>query len=347
MTRAWPRTAPRGVNAPLLAAGLTVCAALLLPRVADGYWMTVLITAAIFVLPVMGCGLLYGRLGIVTLFQLAVLGAGAWIGLRVSFATSLPFPMILLAAGAGSCVIGVIVSLPALRLSTLHFALLSLMAAGAAEVFFTVNGFPNGGRGFLGLMSSLQLPKQMGRPAIARGDDAYFAYVLAVVFGLGLLAWVHFRTRPGRAWAVIRQGDECARALGINVELYKVWALALSCFITGVGGALFAAQLGSGSSASFTAAGSVSLFAVALMGGAFSIPGLVLGGCLAQIVPALITKLGANGNIGLILFGVGLIATLLSAPRGVAGQLGDVLSALWRLPRGSARPRLARKGSGA
>jgi branched-chain amino acid transport system permease protein len=312
----------------LLAALATVFAAIAIPAIADAYWLTVAISGAIFVLPVAGCGLLYGRLGVLVLFQIAVLGIGTWVALRLSFATELPFPLIIAASGAAAAAIGVIVSLPALRLSMLHFALLSLMAAGAAEIFFTVKGFPNGGPGFFGVRDALEAPREMPRPRVASSDEAYFRYVLAVVFAMGVILWVNMHGRSGRAWAMIRQGTPCAQSVGIGVSRYTLWAVGLSCFVTGVGGALFAAQIGSASSESFRAADSVTVFAVALLGGAYSIPGFVLGGLSAQVIPGLIEKLGANGTVALVVFGAGLLITLLTAPRGVAGQLRDLVRVL-------------------
>jgi branched-chain amino acid transport system permease protein len=326
----------RALTQVTLAAAATAIAALAVPAIADGYWLSVAISAAIFVLPVAGCGLLYGRLGMLALFQVAILGIGAWVALRIRFATGLPFPAIAVISGVVAAVIGVVVSAPALRLSKLHFALLTLMAAGAAEVFFTVKGFPNGGSGFFGVRSALVAPLQMSRPHVAASDRAYFRYVLAAVFLMGLLLWVHLHGRPGRAWAAIRQGTSCAQSLGIGVTQYTLWAVALSCFVTGAGGALFVAQVGTVSSTPFAASASVTIFAVALLGGAYSIPGFVLGGCLAQIIPALIETWGINGTVGLIVFGVGLLVTLLVAPGGSAGALGDAARAFGRPSRANA-----------
>jgi ABC-type branched-subunit amino acid transport system permease subunit len=308
----------------LVPAAATLVAAIAVPAVANGYWLSVCISAAISVLPVAGCGLLYGRLGILGLFQVAVMGIGTWVALRVSFATSLPFPVIALISGSVAAAIGVIVSLPALRLTMLHFAFLSLMAAGAAEVWFAVKGFPNGGPGFFGVRQALTAPREMPRPSIASSDAGYFRYVVAIVFLMGLLLWLHLRGRPGRSWVMIRQGVPCAQSVGIGVATYTLWAVALSCFITGVGGALFAAQVGTASVDSFRAADSVTIFAIALLGGAYSIPGFVLGGAAAQIIPALVEKLGASGTVAVIIFGAGLLVTLLVAPEGAAGQLRDL-----------------------
>jgi branched-chain amino acid transport system permease protein len=315
----------RPILTKLVAAAIgTTLLGVIVPAVAAGYWTSVAISAAIYVLPIAGCGLLYGRLGMLTMFQVAILGVGAWVALRISFATSLPFPLIMLISGLIACAIGVTISVPALRLSRIHFALLTLMAAGAAEVVFSVIGFPNGGSGFTGERSGLLSSKLMSRPSIATSDPAFLRYTLVVVFVLSALLWWQMRGRTGRAWALIRQGTPCAQAAGINVRGYLLWAVACGCFITGVAGALLAAQLQTELASSFVPENSVIVFAVALLGGTYSIGGYLIGGISIQVIPAIISKLGASSTVGLIVFGVGLVVTLLVAPEGTAGQLADL-----------------------
>ncbi len=86
----------------------------------------------------------------ISLGQVALLTVGCWVGARLAYATSLPFPLLLLATGAITCAIGVLVGLPALRLSGLYLALITLMFAGATTVVLSVTDFPNGGGGFTG-----------------------------------------------------------------------------------------------------------------------------------------------------------------------------------------------------
>ena len=74
---------------------------------------------------------------------------GAWVALRLSYATSLPFPVLVIIAGLVTAGIGVLIGLPALRLSGLYLALITLMAAGALTILLTAAQFPNGGGGLL------------------------------------------------------------------------------------------------------------------------------------------------------------------------------------------------------
>ena len=102
----------------------------LVPAVFSVFWIRAFTTSAIYAIACAGVGLLYGRLGLVSLGQIALVGVGGWITLRLGHGTGLPFPLLLLISGAGTCVIGVMVGLPALRLSGLNLAIVTLMFAG-------------------------------------------------------------------------------------------------------------------------------------------------------------------------------------------------------------------------
>ena len=86
---------------------------------------------------------------------------------RLFFATGLPFPIVLLASGFITMVLGVLVGLPALRLSGLYLALITLMLAGAITVALRTTNFPNGGHGFLAHAESDRGAADIRRPHIA------------------------------------------------------------------------------------------------------------------------------------------------------------------------------------
>ena len=48
-----------------------------------------------------------------------------------------------------------------------------------------------------------------------------------------LLIALHFASKPGRAWAAIRESEPAALAAGVNIVRYKLWAFALASFMTG------------------------------------------------------------------------------------------------------------------
>ena len=133
-------------------------------------------------------------------------------------------------------------------------------------------------------------------------------------------ALVHLRTRPGRAWAAIRQSEPAALAAGINTTFYKLWAFALASFITGVAGAVLAGQAHYLYSINFTTQDSIVLLAVALMGGAFNMWGAVVAALLMQLLPAILQNLGVSYDWLTIVFGIGVLQVLTTAPAGLADQ---------------------------
>jgi branched-chain amino acid transport system permease protein len=286
-----------------------------------------------------GAALLYGRLGLVSLAQVALLGVGGWVALRLAHGTALPFEVALLAGGAAAGVIGLVVGLPALRMRGLYLALITLMAAGGFQVIVTGAGFPDGGPGFLGRVITGNR-SLMERPLIAQTDADYFRYVVVVVAAGFLLVALHLRSRPGRAWALIRKGEACALSAGVNVTLYKTWAFTLAGFLSGLAGGLLAGSVGQLDGRAFPASDSIMLFALTVVGGAYSSLGPVITGLLLRAFPSLLNSWGVDGNIAYIVFGAALLQALITAPTGISGQILDGIRGLGaridaRLHRGS------------
>jgi branched-chain amino acid transport system permease protein len=153
---------------------------------------------AVYAVVALGLGVLVGRVGLVSLGQVAVLAIGAWVAARLLFATTLPYPLVLLAAGLLTMAAGTLIGLPALRLRGLYLALITLMLAGAITVVLASTNFPNGGAGFLGYNgASVHIPP-IRRPGIAGSEPAYFRYAVLVAMLMFALVAVPLWTRPGQ-----------------------------------------------------------------------------------------------------------------------------------------------------
>ena len=312
-------------------AGLLLFALLALPVMLSDYWTDVLTNVAIYTMVALGLCVLMGRVGLVSLGQIALLAIGGWIGARLLFATGLPFPVVLLMTGLLTMVIGTIIGLPALRLSGLDLALITLMLAGAITVVIAATDFPNGGGGFLGHTESASGGTSARRPALGHSVAGFYRYTVVVMALMFLLALVHVRGKPGRAWAAIRQSEPAALAAGINVTVYKLWALALASFMTGVAGALLASDVGHLFNLQFPTQDNISLLAVCLMGGIYSLWGALVAGIFFKLLPALLDNWGLPADLLTIIFGVGILQVLLTAPAGIVEQLPKDLARLGRL----------------
>ena len=298
----------------------------LLPGLLPAFWIKVVTSAAIFALAASGVGLLYAQLGLINLSQIALMGVGGWIALRLGYATDWPVSLNMLLAGAITGGTGAIFALPALRMRGLYLALVTLMVAASFQILFNAVQFPNGGAGFWGVAP--QSAAAVHRPFGLTQDSDYLRYTLLVMaLGFVLITW-HKRRAPGRAWAMIRMSEANAMSAGIDVTRYKLWAFALSGCLAGVAGALLAGALGQLDARSFLASEGILLFALVVAGGAYGWHGAVLAGVLYKLMPALFNNLGISADATLILFGAALLHAMITAPRGIAGQVAQALSPL-------------------
>jgi branched-chain amino acid transport system permease protein len=346
-----PLAPPR--ERPIAPTHLAIIVALLafvmfvLPNLVDLRWLLVATSVVIYTVIMLGLGLLIGRVGLVSLCQFVLFAVGAWVSLRLHYLTSLPLPLVVLSAGVVTAGIGVLIGLPALRLSGLYLALITLMAAGGLTVVLARLQFPNGGDGFSGNSRAGGSTSRLPRPSLALGDVAYFRYCIIVAIVMFLIAAWHVRGRAGRAWAAIRQSEVTALAAGVNTTLYKLWAFALASFMAGIGGGLLAAAKGGVSINQFPVQNSVILLAVVMMGGVLNVWGAVVGGILYKLLPELLDNWGVSTEWSTILFGVGVLQVLLTAPGGLSDQVPKDLAKLGRKLRGLVvrQPALAEGGS--
>lgn len=317
---------PKGTALWNIVATMAVVSALV-AFMANSYWLSTLTSAFALALAARGVALLYAQLGLVSLAQMALVGVGGWVALRLSHGTPLPFEVVVLLAGGATSGIGMLWGAPALRLQGLYLALVTLMLAGAFQIVIVATGFPDGGPGVLGRADAAQR-LMMQRPALAQGAAAYFVYV-SVWLTAGLMLVEYLRLgRSGRAWALIRRGKAAAQSTGVNMFRAKMKAFALTGFLAGVAGALLAGNVGQLDGRSFSAPESLFLFALSLVGGAHHWLGALIAGLMLRAVPSLLTDFGVSGYAATIFFGAALMHALVTAPRGIAGQILGLIARL-------------------
>ena len=265
-----------------------------LPSVLSLYWIDVLIGMAVYSIVTLSLGLLMGRVGLVSLGQIAILALGAWVAARLDFATSLPFPLVLLASGLITMVLGTLVG-PARAaaerpLPRAHHAHARRCDQRRAER----DELPQR-RGRLPRPHRVVVRQRRRAPARHRPERPRLLplHGRSSPRSCSCIALWHVRAKPGRAWAAIRQSEPAALAAGVNITLYKLWAFALASFLTGVaGGAARPATWASSTRTSSRRATRSSLLAVVLMGGIYSLWGAVVAG--GSCKPAA----GAAGQLG-------------------------------------------------
>jgi branched-chain amino acid transport system permease protein len=291
-----------------------------IPAYFDSFWVANFTQMAVFSILAASAGLLYGRVGLVSLGQVASYGIGCWVTIRLAFATSLPFPVIVILGGLAATLIGVFIGLPALRVGGLYLALVTLMLAAGMEIVLSTIKFPNGGSGFKGVVASLSDIKPTRRPSFAATDVTYYRFLVVGAFIMFILASFMLARKPGRAWESIRQSEAAALAAGIDVTRYKLLAFALAAFMAGVAGGLYAGTVPKGMSIdAFNRQSAIFLIAVVIMGGIYTL----WGGLLAAFFSTCLLKFLTQNVVGhqfwtrfaLSLFGFGLLVNLIQNTR--------------------------------
>ena len=269
-----------------------------------------------------------GFVGQVSLAQVTLAGVSGFVVSHMIVRAGIGFPWGPLIGSLAGVVVGLIVGISALRVRGASLAVVTLAGVVAIEQF----GFANWrwGAGVSG--SPVEQPRlfgfSIGSDAGFRGlDDKLpspvlgFLY-LVVVIALCLLVAQIRRSVLGQQMLAVRANERAAAAAGINVARVKIIAYAISSFIAGTAGWMYAYNFGSVSAARFGFLIALGFVAFAYIGGITMVSGAVIGGLVATegLVPYFFQELlHISGNWTLLVGGVLVIVTLIQNPEGVAG----------------------------
>jgi branched-chain amino acid transport system permease protein len=268
----------------------------------------------------MSIGLLTGLVGQVSLAQLSLAGFSAFMLSR--FDTTLGFPLAPIAAVAVTVVVGTLVSIPALRVRGVQFAIVTYsLAVVFDDLLFRSPTFV--GRGGVAEVE----PPILGGVALGIFDGGQFPakrfgfLMLAVTLGCALVVLGVRRGALGRRFLAVRANERAAAASGINVARTKVLGAALAAFIAGVAGLMFGYKATTFNGGGLSAQDGLQLLALAYLGGIGSIAGAVVGGVLAPSGLFTVVILGGGSSIDQFLItGLGLVVVAVKFPQGIAGS---------------------------
>jgi len=333
------RYAPRdGVDRAVRAAliGLFVLLAVVVPPMLSASNLYLVSAGIAYSVAVLSLVVLVGLVGQFSLAQAAFMGVGALSAGHLVSGAHMPFLLAVPLGGLLAVPVGMLAALPALRVTGVYLAVATLGFGQALDTLFfhtAVNGGSAGG--------GVPLP----RPAALSGSVRYYWFELLVM--LALIAFVcMFRSRrAGRNLAAVRESEAAAQSVGISVVWAKVGAFALSAFIAGVAGVLYAGLGEVAAGASYSSFDSISLLAVGVIGGLGSAAGAVIAGLLKTMGPVLVTHIpgvSSAGDLAGLLFGAGLIVQMITAPLGIASKLLDLERGIARRVRGEVLARQQR-----
>jgi branched-chain amino acid transport system permease protein len=256
---------------------------LVLPVLVPSYLVDV---SLVFIYGLCGLSLmvLAGYTGLVSLGHAAFLGIGAYTHVYLSQDLGWPWIVTVAVAAAVTAAAGVLVGLPALRMTGVYLTIATLaFALIIQEVLTRWERVTGGLKG-----KAIDKPVIFGIPF---GNDVafYFLCLAALIAGLWLTANL-LRTPTGRAWVAIRDSEIAAQSMGVNLAVYKTMAFAYSAGLMGVAGALFAHKIGFLAPDIFTVLLSIQFLLMVVVGGLGSLHGTVYGAVFVAMLPVLISE---------------------------------------------------------
>lgn len=304
-----------------LAYGVLLAALLVVPHVTSTYVVGELGYVLILCIAAMGLMALTGFTGQVSLGHASFVAIGAY-GHAWLMAQGVPFVMALPLAALIAAAAGLVVGIPAIRVSGLYLAMVTLAFAIVVEQ--VIGHWRSVTGGFTGML--VETPRLMG---VSLGAPKVFYYVCLVVCVLVLLALANLmRSGIGRAMTGVRDSEAAAYALGIDVHSVKIGAFGLSAGITGLAGALMAHHIGYLTPDAFTLLLSLDLVLMVVIGGLGSLRGAILGAVLISFLPNAVAALKSllpaamARQSGLEIFVAGFVLALfvLFEPTGLNGR---------------------------
>jgi branched-chain amino acid transport system permease protein len=297
---------------PAIASLLVVAAVLsALPFLISDYHVSLVAQVGIFFIAVLGLNILTGYTGQISIGHGAFMAIGGYTTAVLSRDHHTNLVVTMVVAFALCFVVGLIVGLPALRLSGVYLALVTFALA------VSIPQIPLQYSTFLGGSGGVQSSETVSNLWIYAA-----AWTASAI--LFVLAWLILRGRIGRAFRAVRDSEIAAVASGVELPVYKTLAFGISAAYAGVAGSLFVlATNGFAQPSEFDVFLSLEILIGAAIAGLGSLWGILAGAAFVALLPQISTSvpvIGAQHGRDVV-FGAAVILVMLLLPDGFAGLL--------------------------
>lgn len=280
------------------------------PFVLSRYGVDLLVNVGVYALLALSLNLILGEAGLYDMGHAAFLAVGAYTTAILTTRLGLSLLATLPAAALAAGLFAALVALPVLRLRG-DYLLIVTVGLGEIVRIALVNdvlGLTGGANGIFGIPRPVLLGVKLKSPA------QLFALVWIAV-GLSVLVFRRLAaSRFGRQLRATAEDEVAAEGSGVPTARARLTAFVLGSAWAGMAGTLFAAKMTVVSPESFGFQESVAVFAMVLLGGAGSIPGVLLGAFLLAGLPELFRGLA---SARMLVFGLALMAMMVFRPQGL------------------------------
>ena len=288
---------------------------LALPQVLGLFLSEVITIVGLYVLLGLGLNIVLEYAGLFDLGYVAFFAIGAYtmailtspeLGFfSLSFWEALPFSVIM------GVISGVLLGIPVLKMRGDYLAIVTL---GFGEIIriLVLSDFLRPWLG--GAQGVAKIPKASIGSFEFSGPQQIYYLILAGCLLVGVISYKLRDSRLGRAWMAVREDEDVAQAMGINLVTTKLLAFASGAGFSALSGAIFASKLGSVYPHSFNVMISINVVCVIIVGGMGSIPGVIVGAIALVGLPELLREFA---EYRLLVYGAALVAMMLLKPEGL------------------------------
>ena len=251
------------------------------------YWIGVFTLTCIYLIAILGVSVLYGFTGLFTMGHAGFMSLGAYTSAIITIYFGVPNFVGIVAGVLVAALLGVLIGILTLRMSGDYFVIVTLGIGEAIRIIIqNLTGITGGARGLQGIPS--------GSPA----------WMVAVVLVTVVVFLANFkRSKLGRNCIAIREEPLAAAACGIDVFRHKLLAMAISCALCGLSGALLAHYMHYLVPTMFNMAKSNELIMTAILGGRGSITGTLIAGAVLIPLPEFL-RFGSAQEWRMVLYGL-------------------------------------------
>ncbi|MFH1097441.1 MAG: branched-chain amino acid ABC transporter permease [Candidatus Desantisbacteria bacterium] len=246
----------------------------------EGYILHLFIMIGIYIILAMSLNLAMGYAGLANFGHAAFYGIGAYSSALLSINLGLSFWITIFVSGFFTCIIGLILSLSAIRLRGDYLALATLgFGIIVHNILLNWTSLTRGPLGIPGIPRPVFFELKFNSPLSVCILVAFFVLISYIIFRRLLSAPF------GRILKALKQDEIATLSIGKNVQSYKIVALVTSAFFAGIAGSLYAHYITFIDPSSFTIMESMLIISMIIVGGLGSIHGSILGAAILILLP--------------------------------------------------------------
>ena len=288
-------------------------------KMISGYLVTILITILIYAMLAHSLNIITGHAGQISLGHAAFFGIGAYTSAMLYTEAGFPFWISVPLAAVVAGTVGALLGIPCLRVRDDFLAITTMGINFVVEAIFLYIPFFGGAMGIGGI----NLPKWFGREMT---KPEYFFLILVVFILLLLIDRQLGRSWVGLAWASIREDEQAAGPMGVDIVRFKVLAFILGSAIAGLAGGFYAHFLTFIMPQNFGFGQSIVILCMVVFGGIGTRWGPIVGAVILGIFPEISRPIM---EYRILIYGVILLGMMRFQPGGLLGP-DSILSKTFR-----------------